>query len=61
MESNSYCEQMKPFLQEKNIKIILFMKQKKKKILLHFDSILKSAGQSLYGLIIPNAQCFITL
>lgn len=29
MESNSYCEQMKPFLQEKNIKIILFMKQKK--------------------------------
>lgn len=59
MESNSYCEQMKPFLQEKNIKIILFMKQKK--ILLHFDSMLKSAGQSLYGPIIPNAQYFITL
>lgn len=59
MVSNSYCEQMKPFLQEKNIKIILFMKQKK--ILLHFDSMLKSAGQSLYGPIIPNAQYFITL
>lgn len=59
MESNSYCEQMKPFLQEKNIKIILFMKQKK--ILLHFDFMLKSAGQSLYGPIIPNAQYFITL
>lgn len=59
MESNSYCEQMKPFLQEKNIKIILFMKQKK--ILLHFDSMLKSAGQSLYGPIILNAQYFITL